>query len=862
MLGNLFKPRWQHRDPTVRAQAVTELGTADDRETLARIAREDSHAAVRAAACAGLLDFSALDDRIQNDPDARVREAATERFMVLLAGTTPGAPSPEQRRRLIRHTDNPRALEHVARHSDDAESRRMALGGIDDAGLLFDLALSGHDEALRLTAAERLQDGALLRRLGREGRDKRVVRHAREQTRQRQREETEARQHREQLGQVVEALEHLARTHRDPLFEARLRQQEQHWQALASEADAEHHQRADRALAACRARLREQEEDQAREQQRQEAANERRAALETLEALLDGSDEQTWDEQLGALRSAVGTQERRWQAAIEDEDVVASERQRFERVLARWHWLIGLAEEAATAEADRVQALAREWPGALPAPSALRLAQQAEQARRKTEPARPRNSAPADRKKRPESAHRGLVAALRRELQRGNLKHANRLWHKAGNILDGENDPWLARQLERLSERRDELRDWHAFAAEPKKAQLCERMEALIDVDLDPPERATAIQALHEEWRALMSSDQDQDQALWDRFKGASDQAYQPCREHFAELDAQRAENLAQRRRLCDQLAEFIERENWAQADWQAVWEIRRAAPREWRDHSPVRFTDAREVQKRFSALLRDLDNRLEQAWEGAETERRRLIDAASELAQRDEVHEAAREARLLQQHWHSAPWLPPARHRTLQKRFRRQMDALFKRRDAANQARRDEQREERGLAESRLTEAEEQLMKPLSEQDSATLAALAGEIDSLGSALNRDGQRRADRLRDRLRRSRTELPRWRRWRDALDQLATSSDGERREADATLAVALEVLAGVESPASARTERMAWQLEQLPRMMKTARFQPLEESLSRLEERGDVALDPALRERMETALRGLEPRTGT
>ncbi|HAJ44000.1 MAG TPA: DUF349 domain-containing protein, partial [Alcanivorax sp.] len=146
-----------------------------------------------------------------------------------------------------------------------------------------------------------------------------------------------------------------------------------------------------------------------------------------------------------------------------------------------------------------------------------------------------------------DSEHRGLVVALRRELQQGNLKHANRLWHKAEAVLAEQNDPWLQQQLERLTPRREELRDWHAFAAQPKKEQLCERMEALAETDMDAEERASAVQALHEEWRALMSSDQDQDQALWDRFKAASDRAYEPCRAHFAELDAQREENLRRR---------------------------------------------------------------------------------------------------------------------------------------------------------------------------------------------------------------------------------------------------------------------------------------------------------------------------
>ena len=56
--------------------------------------------------------------------------------------------------------------------------------------------------------------------------------------------------------------------------------------------------------------------------------------------------------------------------------------------------------------------------------------------------------------------------------------------------------------------------------------------------------------------------------------------------------------------------------------------------------------------------------------------------------------------------------------------------------------------------------------------------------------------------------------------------------------------------------------MAWQLEQLPRAMKSAGYAPLEEALKLVEARADDApLDPALRQRMTVALAALEPGGG-
>lgn len=864
-LRKLFKPRWRHRDAAVRAAAAAALDASRDHETLACLARDDCSPRVRAVAAAALLDLTLLDRLIRDDDDGEVREAASQRIMALLAGNVTGGPDPATRLRLIEHTDNARVLRHVAQHSSDPASRRAALAAIHDDQVLFALAVQGPDAALRLAAAERLNDDALLRQLGREGRDKKVVRLARERLKSQQKAASE-RQHREQeREQAVIALEQLTRGSADPLFEARFGQLAQRWATFADDAPPEYRQRAERALARGHQRIEKQLSEQREAAAREAAVAERRAALDSLRALLRDLSSETWDQQLGELRSAVDTQQRRWQAAAEEAPGDEDQELAFRSQLDEWRRLIALAEAARDLGDDPQQRLelAQSWPRRIPAPSSLADATAPETEAEAEAVAEPTAGTRRRRGKDSHSRHRGLVVALSRELERGNLKHANRLWLKAEALLAEEHDAWLARQLQRHTERREELRDWHAFAAQPKKQNLCERMEGLIEADMDAEERANAIQALHDEWRALMSSDQDQDQALWDRFKAASDRAYQPCRAHFQELDARRAENLERRRALCQQLADFVAGENWRNADWQAVWEIRRRAPQEWKSHAPVRFTDAREVQKRFSALLTEIDERLEQAWREAEQQRETLIDEARALAQRQDAHQAAQDARALQTRWRATAWLPPARHRRFQKAFRGFMDDIFNARQAQGQAREERRRQQRDQAAVLVAGIEQRLALSLAEQDEEDLKRHLGELDQLDhDELDRGWQRRARQLRERIRRTRADLSVWRRWKQAEQRLADAAvavNGNASEADAALAVALEALAGVETPEHARSERLAWQLEQLPRAMKSSAFAPLDEALKLVEERqADAPLDPALRERMRVALAALQP----
>ncbi|KAF0806263.1 hypothetical protein A6D6_01598 [Alcanivorax xiamenensis] len=850
MFGKLFKPRWQHRDAAVRKAAVDTLDPQQQADLLASLAREDTNEEVRASATRRLLDLTALDTLTRDSHSDVVREAASERMMALLAGAVSDGPDLDTRLHLLRHTGNARVLYHVTQNGVDSESRRTALTSLSDADSLCDVALHGHDEALRLAAAQRLESAEHLKRLAKEGRDKRVVRHARDWLRDHQQAEQDRRKREQDGAAVAEALRQHAQRAADGLYQARLQQLEQRWAELAEHASEEHTRTATQALEQAHQRLARQAAE-AREQQAREAAlGERRAALATLRQLLDDVTEDTWDTQLGALRSAIGTQERRWLAAAEELPVEEGERQHFQQLLEQWQSLIALAEQSQSEDRELLETLSQRWPRKIPAPRTLR--------QRPVPDPEPAPTRPAAAKA-GSSAHQGLVVALRRELQKGNLKHANRLWLKAEAVLEEESDVWLSKQLQRLEERRNELRDWHAFAAQPKKDQLCEQMEALIGGDLDPEEQASAIQALHDEWRELMSSDQDQDQAQWDRFKAASDQAYEPCRAHFRELDGQRAENLRRREQLCRQLADFVAAQDWQRANWQAVWEIRRQAPQEWKSIQPVRFTDARDVQKRFSALLSAIDQQLEGAWREAEQQRQNMIGEAEALLAQEDLDGATREAQQLQKRWRQAGWLPPGRHRPHQKRFRRIMDDLFGARQARMEQRRTELEEKQSEGLAVLEQVAAALEEPLASQDESALRDQAAALNELDEAtLGRPGQRQFRRLRDQIQERLAALPRWRRWQRAVLGVEASPDGEPSEEDQTLTVALEALAGIDSPEHARERRLGWQLEQLPRAMKGANTSPLDEALTLLETRPDGPLDTELARRLQAALQAMQP----
>lgn len=849
MFGRFLKPRWQHANPDMRLKAVEQLSPNDDQATLARLARGDASALVRAAASGRITDFSLLDEIHQRDEDPSVREAASMRIMALLAGTVAGSPNSETRLRLVRLTGNHEALAFIARNSPDEMCQQAAIERMEDNDQLFDLALHSKTEALRVSAAQQISSLSLLKRLSREGRDKRVTRLAREQARALQERQQEEEAESARVVHLADRLEQHAHRSADALYGPRLEQLEKQWEESRPRATPELADRVQQALQQCRQQLATLQEENRRQALVDTARAEREAAAHNLYQLLNQSAAEAWESQLGELRSALATQTRRWESANEQAAAADNEKQAFADLVSAFERMLTLATEVIDAKDNpaRLQELAAQWPAEYAKPPALAAL------------AEIKTPAPApERQRRPASPHRGLLVALKRELRDGNLRHANRLWHKAQAIIEEDGDPELASQLKKLEGRRAELQDWHRFAAAPKKITLCESMEALQGSSMDAPQLASAIQALHDEWRALMSSDQDEDQALWDRFKAASDKAYEPCQAHFAEQDAVRQRNLEKRRQLCDQLEQFLASQNWEQADWQGVWQIRQQAPKDWKGIHPVRFTDAREVQKRFSSILSTLDDRLKEYIEHAQATRQALIDQANALTEQDDVADAARQGQQLQKAWRNSPWLPPAQHRAGQKAFRKAMDRIFTERNRQNDARKAEQEARAQEAWEAVSLLESRLEAPFSPDSAEALKDALGVVEQISNGLPSSLNRRVQQLRRRAQERLQRQSEWERWQ-SLHQQVDDLPGVDACGDAslTLAVAFEALAGVPSPEPERQRRLQWQLEKLPSAMKQHQFSAIDE-MTRLLNDHDQPVCTAVRNRLHQALTVLEP----
>src|SRR6267154_1152263 len=156
--SDLFKPKWKHSNPDVRADAVRSLGD-DEAALLATIARHDADARVRRIAVKRIVDADVLSDVAAHDPDESLRKAAIEKAEeVLVSAANAGDAHALEALGKLNH---PRLIGLVALKAGDAAVRARAVAMILAAGdekALADVAKKSTDVALRRTIVDQVSD--------------------------------------------------------------------------------------------------------------------------------------------------------------------------------------------------------------------------------------------------------------------------------------------------------------------------------------------------------------------------------------------------------------------------------------------------------------------------------------------------------------------------------------------------------------------------------------------------------------------------------------------------------------------------------------------------------------------------------
>jgi hypothetical protein len=821
MLASFFKPKWQHKDPKVRIQAINTLG--GESVELIKLAQTDPDMEVRMEAVVRLTHLPTL---IQLGHSAGSLGERAKQRVIGLAATD--ARHDALLADVFVWLNNPALIRSIARDATrGAKLRKHALEQLDDQDLLFDIAQADPSKDIQFLVASRLTDLEKIKQLDKlHGKgNKRLRQFLKDRLDQEQ-----TKQHiQQQIENLCVDAASLGQKGSWGQEKTRTRILQQSWQKHAASATSEQSARFQAALDDFQQRLASFEDVESRvapiraaRQDVLKAAERQLSQLETspesftltaLDTELD-SLKRLWAQQAELPASEQALMDKRW-AEIQTQlqqlrNTLADDLKALEKLNALNEQANELRRQDKAVASKTVLGLQSDWVNAKRPQNLRRLMPELEQSFNRA------MEVLSTRLEKQKAQRDSTLKALRDDLQALETSLENEQYSEAieqhhafmQRLKDTPDLPqadynFFQRRIQMLTPYIREIQDWRRWGTDQVRKQLIETAEHLrSDDDIDPQERAKQVQTLRQEWRKLSQLEPGQQRALWKTFDSTVTAAYEPSKQHFAEQAQQRAEHLQQRTAICEQLEAVNVSTDWTNPDWKALQNQVTAIRKQWKEAGTVSHKDWKGINERFNTAM----DALEVYFKAERTRnwqvRQQLVEQAQALVELQDTAKAIDAAKVLQGQWQISLASRPSDEQRLWKQFREPIDTLFNRLREERQQRRDAINAQK--AEAERIEAEQRQQE---------LARKQQKIDEL-QALNAQSSLAKQELSD-----------------EATQHTNQTKGE------LLCLQLEVLLGLETPADFQTARMEYQIAHLRDAMSSrkANTNPLAQALPLLKQ---------------------------
>lgn len=277
------------------------------------------------------------------------------------------------------------------------------------------------------------------------------------------------------------------------------------------------------------------------------------------------------------------------------------------------------------------------------------------------------------------------------------IKQIQEEWKSIGHVPSSQNrNLWASYNalMDRFYDNRSiyfELKELDRKKNLEHKTEICEKAEALSSID-DLKEAIKSLNELHEEFKHIGPVPREEQEALWQRFKAASDAIYDKRKEYYEGQKEVLQKNLEQKEGLIEKLEAFKDFSASKIKDWNLKTKEVLAIQKEWEASGPVPREHGKEINKRFwgffkhffhnkNLFFKELDEiRLTNKNKAEE-----LISKAEELMENTDWQDTANKLISLQQEWKKIGPTPEKVRDELYKRFKNACDTFFENRRNAN---------------------------------------------------------------------------------------------------------------------------------------------------------------------------------
>jgi hypothetical protein len=285
---------------------------------------------------------------------------------------------------------------------------------------------------------------------------------------------------------------------------------------------------------------------------------------------------------------------------------------------------------------------------------------------------------------------RDLIALEETTTSITTLKDLQEEWKKTGPVPQAQSQTlWnnYNALVERFYNNRSiyfELKELDRKKNLETKKELCEKAEKLTEIN-HLPTALKELKQLHEEYKHIGPVPKEDQEALWNRFKAASDKIYDK-RNHYHETQKKlQEENYNKKLAIAQQIEAYTTFESDRIDDWKIKTAEVLKLQTEWKTAGMVTEQQTKELSKKFWPYCKKFFHNKDQFFKKLEARKDdnlklkiELCEKAEALKDNQDLNTTARELKTLQKRWEEVGPVPIKQKEAIFKRFKEACDFFF----------------------------------------------------------------------------------------------------------------------------------------------------------------------------------------
>jgi len=219
------------------------------------------------------------------------------------------------------------------------------------------------------------------------------------------------------------------------------------------------------------------------------------------------------------------------------------------------------------------------------------------------------------------------------------------------------------------------------------KIEICEKAELLLN-EQDIREAIKQLNELHEEFKHIGPVPKDDQEAIWERFKLASDKIYSARKEHYEKLKGELKLNELAKAALVEKVLPFAEFQSEKISDWNAKTKEIIEIQKEWEKIGSLPKEKAKEINKHFWTSFKSFFNQKGNFFKKIDEGRKdnlklklELVEKAETLKDSEDFRKSTDEFKHMQKQWKDIGPVPEKNRNEVFLRFKKACDHFFNRR-------------------------------------------------------------------------------------------------------------------------------------------------------------------------------------